>query len=37
VTADERLLCKLDERRRPILGVKAMSLSEAGALMLRAG
>jgi predicted nucleic acid-binding protein len=32
VTADERLLGKLDEGRRRILRVTAMSLSEAGAL-----
>ena len=33
--ADERLLGKLDEGRRRILRVTAMSLSEAGALVLR--
>jgi predicted nucleic acid-binding protein len=32
VTADERLLRKLDESRLRILRVRAMSLSEAGAL-----
>jgi predicted nucleic acid-binding protein len=32
VTADQRLLRKLDEDRRRILGVTAMALSEAGAL-----
>jgi hypothetical protein len=37
VTADERLLRKLDERRRPMLRVKAMLLAEGGALVLRAG
>jgi hypothetical protein len=34
---DDRLLRKLDERRRPMLRVKAMSLSEGAALVLRAG
>jgi predicted nucleic acid-binding protein len=32
VTADERLLRKLDEGRRRVLRVKAVSLSEAGAM-----
>jgi predicted nucleic acid-binding protein len=36
VTADERLLGKLDEGRRRILRVTAMSLPEADALVLRA-